>query len=159
MKIEVRSHKIDRSVRDYEYDTKNYDSKERYSLLERARTLALAMWRPNLPAFPQTPRLLATRIDNTIFCLVPSIAASQARRSSPSSALDFAIWSLCWLCNACLAPAQLMRFRREHSLPPRWERKRDQCLSVHNYLIVLYCSKYHALFMSFWVLVFYISDL
>ncbi|OAP17227.1 hypothetical protein AXX17_AT1G41610 [Arabidopsis thaliana] len=40
---------------------------------------------------PQTPRLLATRIDMTIDCLVPSIAASQARRSSSSSALDLAI--------------------------------------------------------------------
>lgn len=58
---------------------------------ERARTLGLAIWRPNLPDFPQTPRLLATRIDMTIDCLVPSMAASQARRSSSSSALDFAI--------------------------------------------------------------------
>lgn len=59
--------------------------------LERARTLGLAIWRPNLPDLPQIPRLLATRIDITIFCLVPSIAASQARLSSSSSALDFAI--------------------------------------------------------------------
>lgn len=58
---------------------------------ERARTLGLAIWRPNFPDFPQTPRLLATRIDMTIDCLVPSMAASQARRSSSSSALDFAI--------------------------------------------------------------------
>lgn len=58
-------------------------------VLEMARTLGLAMWL--LPNLPQIPRLLATRIDITIFCLVPSIAASQARRSSPSSALDFAI--------------------------------------------------------------------
>jgi len=64
--------------------------RERYEL-ERARTLGLAIWRPSLPDLPQIPRLLATRIDITIFCLVPSIAASQARRSSSSSALDFAI--------------------------------------------------------------------
>jgi len=58
---------------------------------ERARTLGLAICRPNFPDLPQTPRLLATRIDMTIDCLVPSIAASQARRSSSSSALDLAI--------------------------------------------------------------------
>lgn len=61
------------------------------SVLERARTLGLAMWRPSLAVLPQIPRLLATRIDITIFSLVPSMAASQARLSSSSSALDFAI--------------------------------------------------------------------
>lgn len=60
-------------------------------ILDSARTLGLAILRPNLPDLPQIPRLLATRIDMTIFCLVPSMAASQARLSSSSSALDFAI--------------------------------------------------------------------
>ncbi|PKI56103.1 hypothetical protein CRG98_023493 [Punica granatum] len=60
------------------------------NILARARTRGLAMWRPSLPDLPQIPRLLATRIDITTFSL-PSIAASQARRSSSSSALDFAI--------------------------------------------------------------------
>lgn len=59
-----------------------------------ARTLGLAMWppRPNLAVLPQTPWLLATRMDITIFCFVPSIAASHALFSSSSSALDFAIF-------------------------------------------------------------------
>lgn len=62
------------------------------NVLERARTLGLAIcWRPNMPDFPQIPRLFATRMDMTTFCLVPSMAASQARLSSASSALDFAI--------------------------------------------------------------------
>lgn len=56
----------------------------------RARTLGLAIWRPSLPDLPQIPWLLDTRIDITTFSL-PSIAASQARRSSSSSALDIAI--------------------------------------------------------------------
>lgn len=37
------------------------------------------------------PWLLTTRIDITTFCLVSSMAAWQARLSSASSALDFAI--------------------------------------------------------------------
>lgn len=60
-------------------------------ILESARTLGLAILRPNFPVLPQIPRLLATRMDMTTFCLVPSMAASQARLSSSSSALDFAI--------------------------------------------------------------------
>lgn len=61
-------------------------------VLERARTLGFAIcWRPNMPDLPQIPRLFATRMDITTFCLVPSMAASQARLSSASSALDFAI--------------------------------------------------------------------
>lgn len=61
-------------------------------ILEMARTRGLAIWpRPNLAPLPQIPWLLATLIDIMTFCLVPSIAASHARRSSSSSALDFAI--------------------------------------------------------------------
>lgn len=65
----------------------------KFDIQEMARTLGLAIWflRPNLPDFPQIPRLLATRIDNITFCLVPSMATSQARRRSMSSALDLAI--------------------------------------------------------------------
>lgn len=55
-----------------------------------ARTLALPMCL-TLPDFPQIPRPLTTRIEKTTFCLVLSIAASQARLSSSSYALDFAI--------------------------------------------------------------------
>lgn len=55
-----------------------------------ARTRALPMCL-TLPDLPQIPRPLTTRIENTTFCLVPSIAASQARLSSSSYALDFAI--------------------------------------------------------------------
>ncbi|KAM1412774.1 hypothetical protein ACFXTO_025457 [Malus domestica] len=40
---------------------------------------------------PRIARLLATRINMTTLCLVPSMAASQAHRSSWLSALDFAI--------------------------------------------------------------------
>ena len=57
-----------------------------------ARTRGLAMWlRPNFPDLAQIPLLLATLIDMMISCLVSSIAAAQALRSSSSSALDFAI--------------------------------------------------------------------
>lgn len=65
-------------------------------VLQRARILGLAIcWRPpSIPGFPQLPPwVLAVRIDMTTLCLVPSTAASQARRSSRSSALDFAILS------------------------------------------------------------------
>lgn len=65
------------------------------SVLEMARTLGLAIWpRPILPGLPQLPWLLATRIDITTFCFVASIASWQARRSSWSSALHFAIWGM-----------------------------------------------------------------
>lgn len=72
-------------------------------VLEIAMILGLAMfWRPiaigpNLLVtlltlvFPHIPWLLTTRIDITTFCLVSSMAAWQARLSSASSALDFAI--------------------------------------------------------------------
>lgn len=63
-------------------------------LPEIARTRGLAMPpppRPNFPALFHMPLHLATLIDITTFCFVPSIAASHARRSSSSSALDFAI--------------------------------------------------------------------
>ena len=62
-------------------------------VLRIVRTLGLAIRRPSLLDLdlPQIPRLLDTRIDITIFCFVPLIAASHACLNSSSSALDFAI--------------------------------------------------------------------
>lgn len=82
-------YRSDRQMAD-NFPIKKFASFRKLDLLVRAITRGLAMLRPDLPDFPQIPRLLATRIDMTTFSL-PSIAASQARRSSWSSALDFAI--------------------------------------------------------------------
>lgn len=80
----------------------------------------MAIWRPNFPDFPQIPRLLATRIDKTIFCLVPSIAASQARLSSSSSALDLAIV----LCSLVLLQVKLWTLQVSEQTQERRERRR-----------------------------------
>lgn len=75
--------------------------------IARTRGFAMALPRPNLPALFHMPVVLATLIDSTIFCLVLSIAFSQARRSSSSSALDFAISAVSirviavWILNLC----------------------------------------------------------
>lgn len=85
-------------------------------VLERARTRGLAMWpRPSFPALTQVPWLLATRMDIMTFCFVPSIAASQARRSSSSSALDLAI-QLPPSHNAGVITSRLFRRHRQQSL-------------------------------------------
>jgi len=70
--------------------------KEKWRVLHRARTLGLAIWRPSLADFPHVPWVLTVRMERTTLCLVPSTASWHARRSSASSALDFAISSLIW---------------------------------------------------------------
>lgn len=69
--------------------------REKWRVLHRTSTLGLAIWR-TLADFPHVPWVLTVRMQRTTLCLVPSTASWHARRSSASSALDFAISSPIW---------------------------------------------------------------
>lgn len=80
---------IEEKASDFVWEVKVKSKLKERGIQVRAITLGLA----RRPSFSKIPRPLATRIENTTSSLAPAdaIAAAQARRSSMSSTLAFAI--------------------------------------------------------------------